>query len=227
MSQTEYLSPDGLKLWQLEDGSLVMKRECKKTLLGAPRRALPLTNPDEFIVLSDLDGNEVGVLRRVEELEPASQAILREALAHEYVLERIERILEVEREPLSGQTRWRVQLASEANSATTTSIEDASESASQERETASEDEGKGAADDESEKRGLAKMTNFLSLNRDKDRVEETVTAHEREFTIGGPEDVQTARYPHIFIVDTERNRYEIPDCEALDLESRRAAERFF
>jgi hypothetical protein len=215
MTQNQFLPTEGLKLWQLEDGSLVMKRECKKTLLAPPRRALPLSNPDEFIVLSDNDGNEVGVIHRIDDLEPASQAVLREALAREYVLERIVRVLEVEREPLSGHTRWRVELAHDEAVA--------------EDQTPDENEAWNTQDDEEEngKGRLAKMGHFLSFNRDKERGVEVVSSHQREFTISGPEDVQTARYPHIFIVDTERHRYEILDCEALDLESRRAAERFF
>jgi hypothetical protein len=220
MSQTEFLSTEDLKLWQLEDGSLVMKQQCKKTLLSPPRRALPLTNPDEFIVLSDNDGHEIGVLHRVADLEPASQAVLREALAREYVLETITRILEVDREPLTGQTRWRVELASDVptEGEQPAQVENAHDVAEEHSEDDSDDNGK---------RGLAKVTSFLTLSRDKERSEHSASGHQREFTINGPEDVQTARYPHIFIVDTERNRYEIPNCEELDLESRRAAERFF
>lgn len=71
------------------------------------------------------------------------------------------------------------------------------------------------------------MASLLSLGRDKSVAEVLVSTFEREFTIAGQEDVQTARYPHIFIVDTERRRYEILDCESLDADSRKAAERFF
>ncbi|MBW3637309.1 MAG: DUF1854 domain-containing protein [Armatimonadetes bacterium] len=45
--------------------------------------------------------------------------------------------------------------------------------------------------------------------------------------IAGAEDVQTGRYAHIFLTDTSGNRYAIPNSEALDLTSRRMAERFF
>jgi hypothetical protein len=67
----------------------------------------------------------------------------------------------------------------------------------------------------------------MRLNRDRVEGEPDIATEEREFLINGQEDVQTARYPHIYIVDTDRNRYEILNCETLDLESRRAAERFF
>ena len=71
---------------------------------------------------------------------------------------------------------------------------------------------------------------FRLLRRPKtesDGVDSEVPRREVTFFIAGAEDVQTARYPRIFLSDTDGNRYEVPNCEALDLASRRAAERFF
>ena len=39
------------------------------------------------------------------------------------------------------------------------------------------------------------------------------TGREVTFHIAGNEDVQNARYPRIFITDTEGRRYEVPNCE--------------
>lgn len=234
---TPFLSTDDLKLWRLDDGSLVMKHAGRKTLLASPRRALPLSNLDEFIVFSDLDGNEVGVLRSVHDLEESSRTVLQEALAREYVLERITRILEVDKEPLTGQTRWRVELEGDEPESVAemapavTDTEQSTLDVHDKGETENHDVHKTEESEDTAKAPLTtvnKMANLLHFSRDKDKnVEDSTSAREREFYISGQEDVQTARYPHIFIVDTDRNRYEILNCEGLDIESRRLAERFF
>ncbi|MDF2440408.1 MAG: hypothetical protein JWN98_1392 [Abditibacteriota bacterium] len=239
---TPFLSTDDLKLWQLDDGSLVMKHAGRKTLLSSPRRALPLSNLDEFIVFSDLDGNEVGVLRSIHDLEESSRIVLQEALAREYVLERITRILEVDKEPLTGQTRWRVELEGEApgsepdetaNGSTVLQSTSQHSTAHSGKIAVTKTDAHAAEESEDTTKGTVttankvnKMANLLHFSRDKN-VEESTSTREREFYISGQEDVQTARYPHIFIVDTDRNRYEILNCEQLDIESRRLAERFF
>jgi hypothetical protein len=240
------LDEASVRLWKLEDGTLVLKylaaRGERKALIAAPRRALPLTDPERWIVFSDNDGTEIGVLPAIDGLDESSQAVLREALRSEYSLERIVRVLEVEREPLSGQTRWRVEIeSSQEDAPVEASNRDGSKLASAELaapdSTAPQSTGPGESDaepstdasgDGEEKLSRrAKVASLLSLGRDKSTAEEAISTVEREFTIAGQEDVQTARYPHIFIVDTERRRYEILDCEALDTDSRKAAERFF
>jgi hypothetical protein len=222
---TPFLSTDDLKLWQLDDGSLVMKHAGRKTLLSSPRRALPLSNLDEFIVFSDLDGNEVGVLRSIHDLEESSRIVLQEALAREYVLERITRILEVDKEPLTGQTRWRVELEGEAPGSEPDETANGSTVLQSTSQHSTAHSGKIAvtktdahAAEESEDTTKGTVTTANKVNK---------MANLLHFYISGQEDVQTARYPHIFIVDTDRNRYEILNCEQLDIESRRLAERFF
>jgi hypothetical protein len=186
-------------------GGLVLLNEGRATPLAPPRRALPLSQPEEYIVLSDSDGNEIGWLRRLDELTQSSRNALLDTLSETYAVMRIRRVLEVEREAISGNIRWRVEIENEELP------EDSESSETEETDDASA--GVGA-------RLLKK------LSRDKDETE-TAGSEEREFSIAGAEDVQTARYPQIYIVDVERNRYEILDCEALDIESRRQAERFF
>ena len=230
-----------MRLWKLEDGSLVLKywsaRGERKALVGPPRRALPLSDPESWIIFSD-DNGEVGVLESIDDLDEASQAVLREALKAEYTLERIVRVLEVEREPLSGQTRWRVEIASAEDLAPVEASNDDGSTLSTSAIPAVPslakvpDKGSDEASAEGDERPktlekVGKVAGLLSLGRDKGTETETISSVEREFVIAGQEDVQTARYPHIFIVDTERRRYEILDCEALDTESRKAAERFF
>ncbi|MFA0752601.1 MAG: hypothetical protein IMHGJWDQ_000355 [Candidatus Fervidibacter sp.] len=45
----------------------------------------------------------------------------------------------------------------------------------------------------------------------------------KEFVVPGSEHIYTARYPRIFLVDEQGNRYEIPNFERLDPRSRRIA----
>lgn len=232
-----------IRLWKLEDGSLVLKylsaRGERKALVGPPRRALPLSDPERWIIFCDYDGAEIGVLASIDEMDEASQAVLRESLKAEYTLERIVRVLEVEREPLSGQTRWRVEIEGEDDAEPVqASNQDGSSLSSQASsssnpiaslapEPLAAESSREEAEGEERSGALEKVASLLSLGRDRSASEEVISSVEREFVIAGQEDVQTARYPHIFIVDTERRRYEILDCEALDVESRKAAERFF
>lgn len=221
--QTKFLNAKELRLKRCH-GALALVTPAKKTPLAPPRRALPLSNPDEYIVLSDSDGTEIGWLRSIAELDEDSRLALQKTLSELYVVTRIARVREVEKEPLSGHIRWRVEI---------------------EREEAAEQIGDGpdldlaggldpaAGDASANGDALANgdsapgMGARLLKKLSRDRDEDEQSSDERVFFIAGTEDVQTARYPQIFIVDTERNRYEILDCEALDIESRRAAERYF
>lgn len=156
------------------NGVLYLEYDSHRVELAAPRRALPLSSPDEWITLSSSRGEELGVIKRLSELDAKSRAALRASLENTYRITTILRVLEVEREPLGGQIVWRV--------------------VTQLTEDTTEDEGSG---------------------------------REVTFRLAGAEDVQTARYPHIYLADVDGNRYEIPDCEAMDLASRRASERYF
>lgn len=156
------------------NGILYLEHDSHRVELLAPRRTLPLSSPDEWILLSSSRGEELGIIRRLSELDAKSRAAIRASLENTYRITTILRVLEVEREPLGGQITWRVVTQLSENDA----------------------EGSGAG-------------------------------HEITFRLAGAEDVQTARYPHIYFADVDGNRYEIPDCEAMDLASRRASERYF
>jgi hypothetical protein len=197
MQGTHYLPPQKIKIC-LNDGVLYLKMDGQKIKLAAPKRAMPLSGPDEFIVLFDENGSEIGVLKSLHGLDAMSYERLSQKLEEIYSSTPILRVVEVEREPLSGQVRWRVEVEAA--------------------------EGEESLDIE------ASSSPFRLLRRGKGEGEDgDIEAPRREVTffIAGAEDVQTARYPRIFLSDVEGNRYEIPDCEALDLASRRAAERFF
>lgn len=201
---THFLAADKIRLCYKED-RLWFKMDGQKVALAAPRRALPLAQPEEYIVLSDQHGNEVGVLRRIDDLDARSQDNLRRALALAYQVTRIVRVLEVEREPISGHVRWRVEVE-----------------AAESPDFSPGDFGAQPRVEEND----TNRSRFQLLRRNSEEQPST-QGRQVEFHIAGAEDVQTARYPHIYIHDTDGNRYEILNCEALDIESRRASERYF
>lgn len=199
MSETHFLSPAKVKICRRE-GQLWLKMDGQKVRLAAPKRALPLSQPERFIVLSAHDGGEIGLIKNLAKLAPESRQIVREELERAYEMLRISRILEVEREPLTGQIRWRVEIENGEEISPPMEIPD-------------------------QKKGVLRVLSRAPkkiVESEPDRI-----AREREFRLAGGEDVQTARYPQIYLVDTQGRRYEIPNCEALDFASRRAAERFF
>lgn len=253
-----------------DDETLRLHQHGQSVRLAAPRRAMPLSQPETFIALSAEDGGELGWVRDLTELDEASREVLDEALQKAYRIERIVRVLKTEKEVLSGQTRWLVEIAAEKNANLNDDADDESDSngAAQNGAPSKNDgatkNGKalkiskaapaGNASQDGDGAASTREPKLLRVFSEKDKGDDTPgviekikrkrraasaddetlfgglsvsESEERQFLIAGQEDVQTARYPHIFIVDTDRNRYEILDCEALDLESRRAAERFF
>ena len=198
MSETHFLAPAKIKICR-RDGQLWLKMDGQKVRLAPPKRALPLSQPERFIVLSAFEGGEIGIIKNLTKLAPESRQIVREELERAYEVLRISRVLEVEREAMTGQIRWRVEIENGEDSAPPIEVAD---------------ERKGVL------RVLRRAPKAI-IESEPDRI-----AREREFRLAGGEDVQTARYPQIYLVDTEGRRYEIPNCETLDFASRRAAERF-
>jgi len=245
MAHSNFLPVHRLRLHRDAEGTLLLTLDGQTMTLGPPRRSLPLSDPDRFIILSDSNGAEVGLIRDVTELEPSSRDVLQAALQQVYVIKRITRIVEVEREPLTGQTQWRVEIATDEHDG-----QRASEAEAQLPAPTAGDQlvngvaapaalannghnhnGQAAAEnhDKSHDSNILDRINLILRHKPSDESERAggSLTEECTFLINGHEDVQTARYPHIYIVDTEGKRYEILDCEALDLDSRRAAERFF
>jgi len=223
MKTSSILPAQRLNLRDHENGNMLLHLDGQAVLLDAPRRALPLSDPDHFIVLTDSDGQEIGVLRDPAQLDPESQDVLTDALERAYAIQNITRILNIEREPMTGQSTWRVEVSTEKPSKTMTFPSRGLSSRAWRKES-----------NRTSRRSKVLQARIRwhrrrKLDRRMAAASEAaaIATQEREFTIAGPEDIQTARYPRIYIVDMDGNRYEIADCEALDLESRQAAERFF
>ncbi len=215
MENTHFLSPHKIKI-KRRGGALILKMDGQCLQMSPPRRAIPLSAPDEFIILSDEAGEELGVVRRLTDLEPDSRDLLADELYQRYKTIIIERVLSVKRDPISGLIRWAVEV---------------------ERDESDEPQLapglKPSLGVRLLKRARAKAPTETDNNAEGDGVadgelpSEEATAGEVVFHIAGNEDVQNARYPRIFIGDTQGRKYEIPNCEALDLNSRRLGERYF
>ena len=196
-----FLCANKIKI-KCREGALILKMDGQCVKIAPPRRAIPLSAPDEFIVLSDEDGKEIGIIRHLDDLEPDSRQILAEELYEMYRATIIERVLSIKRDPISGLIRWAVEV-----------------------------ENNG--DDEAQlplgiKPALGlRLLKKAGVKKEEAQPGQLTMGREIVFHIAGNEDVQNARYPRIFITDTEGRRYEVPNCEHLDLASRRMCERYF
>ena len=211
MENTHFLSPQKIKI-KRRDGALVLKMDGQCLPMSPPRRAAPMSAPDEFIVLSDEAGEELGVIRRIADLEPDSRELLEDELYQQYKTIKIERVLSIKRDVVSGLIRWAVEIESDDH-------EEPQLALGLKPSLGVRLLKKARAKSPAENEGGAVAEGSL--------LGEETTGREVVFHIAGTEDVQNARYPRIFIGDTEGRRYEVPDCEALDLASRRMCERYF
>lgn len=160
--EVRVIKGDEAKFLKMQDGQIVLVWQEQAIAVGKLLRALPISDPWRYIFVYDTDGNEVGMLMGVEELDAQSQVVIREELERRYHIPKILRVLKVERLPQTGHTRWLVET----------------------------DEGI------------------------------------KEFVVQGSEHIYSSRYPQIFLVDENGNRYEIQNFERLDPKSRRVAIKY-
>lgn len=76
-------------------GQLLLEREGTEPLPVKPVRALPLTDPDNWIGLVDEKGKPIHMIRSLKELDPDSRAVLERELEQLYFLPKIVRIDEI------------------------------------------------------------------------------------------------------------------------------------
>ncbi|HHV55929.1 MAG TPA: DUF1854 domain-containing protein [Firmicutes bacterium] len=69
--------------------------------------AMPLTRRRQYLVLSDAEGHEIGIIKDLDELESHSRRLAEEYLARAYFIPRITRVLAIEEQ--FGITTWRVE----------------------------------------------------------------------------------------------------------------------
>lgn len=92
-------APDGTVRMMVEDDVCGMQVEAF--------RALPLSAPDDHIVLRDGGGREVGVLHHLSDLDDEAQALVREQLRRRYFMPQILAIIDVTER--FGSTEWDVE----------------------------------------------------------------------------------------------------------------------
>ena len=65
-------------------------------------RAFPLSDPEEWVVLLDSQGREIGTLRNPGDLDPESMVLLREELELRYLTPHVTEVLEIREETAEG-----------------------------------------------------------------------------------------------------------------------------
>lgn len=88
------------------DGQIVMRLRGRFITVGTVMAASPITDPHRMVSVRDDDGEEVGILADVNELEPVSRQVVLEELERTYFMPRITDILDVEED--LGVVSWRV-----------------------------------------------------------------------------------------------------------------------
>jgi len=106
--QLRYLEANEIRAWQ-PDGAARLRVEIAgdRTVLSARvKLAFPLSEPERFVSIQDGDGKEVGLLRALEGLEPATRRLFDRQLDRRYFTPRIDRIEELRLE--AGMWRFAV-----------------------------------------------------------------------------------------------------------------------
>ncbi|MBI1756378.1 MAG: DUF1854 domain-containing protein [Fimbriimonas ginsengisoli] len=104
-----YLDPAEVTAW-LPEGAAQPRVEIagRLCILAAKiRRAFPLAHPEEYLSIQNDAGKEIGLLRSLDGIEPATRATLEEELDRRYFSPRISRIDGLEQQ--AGLWRFRVQ----------------------------------------------------------------------------------------------------------------------
>ena len=81
---TEYVSPGNCEFYETKNGFLGAKidgTEYKRVIL---MRALPLTKPDEYICISDIDRNEIGIIEKISGFSADQQKLINDELSKRY-----------------------------------------------------------------------------------------------------------------------------------------------
>ena len=91
-----YLDPATTIFETAPDGTLrVLVPDDRCGLRVDSHRAFPLSHPEEYIVLRDGAGTEIGLLRNLTDLPPAAATLVREQLQRRYFLPQVTGILDI------------------------------------------------------------------------------------------------------------------------------------
>jgi hypothetical protein len=91
------------------DGQLWLSCDGQVVKIGRVVRLFPLTDKSHYISIIDSDGNEIGIIRDIQSIEPTSQAILWEELERIYFMPKITRVYNIRHDQSSGCIIWDVE----------------------------------------------------------------------------------------------------------------------
>lgn len=95
--RTEYVTPENCKFSLNPSGFLAAEIDGKAYKRVILTRSLPLTLPDEYICISDIEKNEVGIIEKIADFPEEQQALINSELSQRYycpVIGKIESIKE-------------------------------------------------------------------------------------------------------------------------------------
>ncbi len=95
--KAEYVSPDKCIFSVNPSGFLAAEIDGKAYKRVILTRALPLSSPNEYICISDIEKNEVGIIEKIADFSPGQQKLINSELSQRYycpVIEKIESIKE-------------------------------------------------------------------------------------------------------------------------------------
>ncbi len=82
--RTEYLPAEKCVFFETGNGFLGANIDGKEFRRVILTRALPLTKPDEYICISDVDKNELGIIENVETFSPEQRKMINRELSKRY-----------------------------------------------------------------------------------------------------------------------------------------------
>ena len=95
--RAEYVSPEKCVFSLNPNGFLAAEIDGKEFRRVILTRTLPLSLPDEYICISDIEKNEVGIIEKIADFSPEQQKLINSELSQRYycpVIDKIETIKE-------------------------------------------------------------------------------------------------------------------------------------
>lgn len=107
VEEHQYIAPEGLTVFRDESNNVRARIEGQgEWEKVVPKLAFPYSDPDRFVILLS-EGEEIGMLRELSELEEDSRRLLRELLEKRYHVPEIKRIIDVD--DAHNAHRWTVE----------------------------------------------------------------------------------------------------------------------
>ncbi len=93
--KTEFVSPENCIFFESDFGFLGVKLNGKEYPRVILTRALPLTNPDAFICISDVEKNEIGIIEQTLDFPEEQQIFINKELSLRYFCPSIDEIIRI------------------------------------------------------------------------------------------------------------------------------------